>query len=133
MQLALTPASTPAGSEAAFAALTSFTLKLGPVLIAVEQIGFTVNVGSSSDGSPPDASSSSRRSSTSARSASSSRPGSGSASQSDFVNGGGFLFYDKDNEEYAGVLQLDFGPRYTFTAIGCCRRSCRTGARATRS
>ena len=118
VQFSLTPANTPGGSEAAFAALTSFTLKLGPVLIAVEQIGFTVNVGSSSDGSPPDAVEL-LSSLLYLRNVGFKFPaGLGIRVESDFVNGGGFLFYDKDNEEYAGVLQLDFGPRFTFTAIG---------------
>ena len=37
--------------------------------------------------------------------------------ESDLVSGGGFLFFDRDKEEYAGVLQLDFG-RLALTAIG---------------
>src|SRR5262249_60272205 len=36
---------------------------------------------------------------------------------SELVSGGGFLFYDREKEEYAGVLQLDFG-RLALTAIG---------------
>jgi hypothetical protein len=118
VQLALTPAGSATGSELQLAVDTSFTFDLGPLHITVEQIGFTFNVGSSSEPAPPDANEV-VSSLLYVRNAGFKPPaGLGIRVESDFVNGGGFLFYDRNNEEYAGVLQLDFGPRFTFTAIG---------------
>ncbi|MGH2708417.1 MAG: DUF6603 domain-containing protein, partial [Actinomycetota bacterium] len=34
------------------------------------------------------------------------------------VTGGGFLFFDRENEEYAGVLQLAIAEKFDLTAIG---------------
>jgi hypothetical protein len=118
VQLALTPAGSATGSELAFVAATSFTFGLGPVKVAVEQIGFTVNVGSSSTPAPPDAFELAS-SLLYLRSLDFKPPaGLGIRIDGDFVSGGGFLFYDREKEEYAGVLQLELGSRFTFTAIG---------------
>lgn len=118
VQLALVPDGDEKSSELAFSAVTSFALKLGPVLVVVEQIGFTINAGTTSDLVPPDALPMASGLLYLRELGFKPPAGLGVTVQSDFVNGGGFLFYDKENEEYAGVLQLDFGPRFTFTAIG---------------
>jgi hypothetical protein len=118
IQLALVPDGDENSSELAFSAVTSFSLKLGPVLVVVEQIGFTVNAGSTSDPPPPDALEIVSGLLYLRELGFKPPAGLGISVQGDFVNGGGFLFYDKENEEYAGVLQLDFGSRLTFTAIG---------------
>jgi hypothetical protein len=34
------------------------------------------------------------------------------------VVGGGYVFFDSDNEEYAGVLQLEFSGTFALKAIG---------------
>ena len=118
IQLALNPASSPTGSELALTAAASFTFSVSWLKIVVEQIGMTFNIGSTRGSSPDDA----VELGTSLlylRNAGFKPPsGLGIRVDGDFVNGGGFLFYDKEKEEYAGVLQLDFGPRFTFTAIG---------------
>ena len=96
-------------------------MSLGPVKIIVEQIGMTFNIGSTRGSSPDDALELGS-SLLYFRNAGFKPPsGVGIRVESGFVNGGGFLFYDKDNEEYAGVLQLDIGlGKYTLTvtAIG---------------
>jgi hypothetical protein len=118
LQLALDPASSPTGSELALTATGSFSFSLGPLKIVVEQIGMTFNIGSTR-GSSPEGALELGTSLLYFRNAGFRPPsGIGIRVDGDFVSGGGFLFYDKDREEYAGVLQLDFGPRFTFTAIG---------------
>ena len=118
VQLALGPAGTPTSSELALTAAVSFTFSVSWLKIVVEQIGMTFNIGSTRGTSPDDALELGS-SLLYFRNAGFKPPaGLGIRVDSDFVNGGGFLFYDKEKEEYAGVLQLDFGPRFTFTAIG---------------
>jgi hypothetical protein len=118
IQLALVPDGDENSSELAFSAVTSFSLKLATVLFVVEQIGFTVNAGTTSDPPPPDALEIASGLFYLRELGFKPPTGLGVTVQGDFVNGGGFLFYDKDNEEYAGVLQLSLGSRFTFTAIG---------------
>jgi hypothetical protein len=118
IQLALAPVSTPAGSELRLVATTSFSFKLGPVQVAVEQIGITFDIGSSSDPVTDDVlillgpllyfgdlgf-----------------RPPSGAGILVDCgpVTGGGFLFFDRDNEQYAGVVQLEICEWLSLKAVG---------------
>ena len=118
IQLALEPRANPRGSELHWTALGSFALSLGGVVhVTVEQIGAELDLGSSRDGVPPGAKEL-IPSLLYARNLGFRPPsGLGIRVESDFVSGGGFLFFDRDNEEYAGVLQLDFG-RLSLTAIG---------------
>jgi hypothetical protein len=117
LQLALEPESKPRASELRFTAVTSFTLELGFLLVTVDQIGAVVDLGSSRDGAPPGAKEL-IPSLLYARDLGFRPPsGLGIRVQSDLVSGGGFLFFDRDKQEYAGVLQLDFG-RLALTAIG---------------
>jgi hypothetical protein len=117
VQLALEPEAKPRASELRFSALGSFGVDIGPLHIQVEQIGATVNLGSSRDGAPSGAKEL-IPSLLYARDLGFRPPsGLGIRVESDLVSGGGFLFYDRDKEEYAGVLQLDFG-RLALTAIG---------------
>jgi hypothetical protein len=117
LQLALNPAASERASELQWSALLSFGLTLGPLRIVVEQIGVTLDLGSSRD-VPDDALELIPPSLLYARNLGFRPPsGIGISVESDLVSGGGFLFYDRDNEEYAGVLHLDFG-RFAFTAIG---------------
>ena len=132
IQIALEPEAEPRRSELRFAALGSFGIDIGPLHVTVEQIGATVDLGPSRDGAPPDA----RElipSLVYARDFGFRPPsGLGIRVESDLVSGGGFLFFDRENHEYAGVLQLDFG-RLALTAIGLLTTELPDGQRATRS
>ena len=44
--------------------------------------------------------------------------GVGLAIDSGVIVGGGFLFFDPENEQYAGILQLEFGETISLNAIG---------------
>lgn len=118
VQLALSPVSTENGSELRLVATASFGFKLGPLQVSVEQIGITFDVGTSTDPASDDVlillgpllyfgdlgf-----------------RPPSGAGILVDCgpVTGGGFLFFDRDNEQYAGVLQLEICEWLSLKAIG---------------
>ena len=118
IQLALVPDGDDKSSELAFSAVASFVVKIKAVTFVVEQIGFTINVGSTSDPPPPDALTMASGLLYVRELGFKPPAGLGITVEGDFVNGGGFLFHDREHDEYAGVLQLDFGPRFTFTAIG---------------
>ncbi|MCE3266650.1 MAG: uncharacterized protein K0S15_1359 [Solirubrobacterales bacterium] len=84
-------------------------LNLGPVRAAVERLGMQATIGFPEDGGnlgPADAQMAFK-------------PPSGAALSIDAgaVTGGGFLFFDPDNEQYAGALHLEF-ERLTLNAIG---------------
>ena len=118
VQLSLLPDGSETSSELGFTAATSFSLEIGPVLVVVEQIGFTVSVGTTSDPAPPDALPMPSGLLYLRNLGFKPPTGLGITVDGDLVKGGGFLFYDKEHEEYAGVLQLEFGPRWNFKAIG---------------
>ncbi|WP_394748065.1 DUF6603 domain-containing protein [Spongiimicrobium salis] len=92
--------------QALFALETSigFTVTLGPVVAVVDQIGLEAKVneteagGSSVKFKPPN--------------------GVGISVDAKVVKGGGYLFFDPDNERYAGALQLKIFDKYVLTAIG---------------
>jgi hypothetical protein len=44
--------------------------------------------------------------------------GAGIVLDAGLVTGGGFLFYDEDAQQYAGVVQLEFGERLSLKAVG---------------
>jgi hypothetical protein len=81
-----------------------FSVKLGPMTLVVEQMGFRflfdtgaerpVTVGFK----PP--------------------KGLGVAVDCSVVKGGGYLFFDFEKQQYAGVVQLRFGTMFTLTAVG---------------
>ncbi len=117
LQLSLNPDGDKNSSELAWAAVTSFQLSLGPLLVVVEQIGFTLNIGVTRDPPPDDALS--LLPFLYLRDLGF-RPPSGVGIQvdSNFVNGGGFLFFDREQEQYAGVLELTLGNRVSVKAVG---------------
>lgn len=92
--------------QSLFALETSigFTVTLGPVVAVVDQIGLEVKVnetekgGSSIGFKPPN--------------------GVGISVDAKVVKGGGYLFFDTENERYAGALQLTLFDNYVLTAIG---------------
>jgi len=118
LQLSLQPETKPGRSELRFEALGSFALKIGDVVnVVVDQIGAVVDIGSARNGAP-DGAKELIPSLLYARDLGFRPPsGLGIRIDSGLVSGGGFLFFDREKEEYAGVLQLDFG-RLSLTAIG---------------
>ena len=114
--LALNPVPGETSSELQFTAATSFALNLGPLHIVIDQIGMTMNFITDKAARedvtkllpflylsdlgfrPPN--------------------GIGILVDSMSVTGGGFLFFDRENEQYAGVLQLELGDRVSLKAIG---------------
>ncbi len=117
VQLSLNPVAGEGSSELQFAAVASLGFSLGPLSLSVEQIGFTVNAGASGEDQPEDAVSllpffylrdvGFRPPS-----------GVGVLVDSLAVTGGGFLFFDRQNEQYAGVIQLEIADRISIKAIG---------------
>ncbi|MBT8185291.1 MAG: hypothetical protein KJN76_10655, partial [Eudoraea sp.] len=81
-----------------------FTVTLGPVIAVIDQIGLEAKVnetekgGSSIGFKPPN--------------------GVGISVDAKAVKGGGYLFFDPDNDRYAGALQLTIFEEYILTAIG---------------
>jgi Family of unknown function (DUF6603) len=118
LQLSLQPETKPGRSELRFEALGSFALNIGDVVnVVVDQIGAIVDLGSARKGAP-DGAKELIPSLLYARDLGFRPPsGLGIRIDSGLVSGGGFLFFDREKEEYAGVLQLDFG-RLSLTAIG---------------
>jgi hypothetical protein len=118
VQLSLTPDGSNAGSEVRLAALASLRFGLGLLTIDIEEIGLALDAGTTT-GPLPDG----------ALAILSSllyldnlgfRPPSGIAVAVDSgpVTGGGFLFHDADNGQYAGVLQLEVLERASLKAVG---------------
>jgi hypothetical protein len=89
---------------------TTASVKLGPVTANIERVGLLANFSFPPDGGnlgpanleldfkPPN--------------------GAGLVIDSGVVVGGGYLFFDPENEQYAGVLQLEFAEKISLTAIG---------------
>ena len=81
-----------------------FQVTLGPIVAVIDQIGFEAKVnetekgGSSIGLKPPN--------------------GVGISVDAEVVKGGGYLFFDPDNDRYAGALQLTLFDNYVLTAIG---------------
>lgn len=118
VQLSLHPHSSANGSELRFAALTSLRFTLGFLQISVEQIGFTLDAGSSSGPAPED--SLQLLSSLLYLRNPGFRPPSGIGILVDScaATGGGFLFHDAENEQYAGAFQLEICQRVSVKAVG---------------
>jgi len=97
---------------------TAFSLSLGPLTLTVDGIGATLVLGTTRGPAPENA----------ARLLGSflyvgdvgfiPPKGIGIAVEGDTVKGGGYLFYDRDNDQYAGALQLSLNEQWTLTAIG---------------
>lgn len=98
---ALTPSTSPGTPDLSLEASTTLIVKLGPVTFTVDRIGFAAALvfwDSPELGfKAPN--------------------GIGIAVAAEAVTGGGFLFYDKANDQYAGVLDLAFKGLFTARAI----------------
>lgn len=117
VQIALGPKSQDGRSEIELGVTASLNFKLGPLLVSVDQIGFRVDFGFTREQPPQDAQSLlpffylralGYRS----------PAGLGLLVDSPGVTGGGFLFIDEENDQYAGVLQLEIGDRLSVKVIG---------------
>ena len=117
----------PDHAELRLEATTAFSLSLGPLTLTVDGIGANVAFGSTKGPAPED----------SARLMGSflyvgdagfvAPKGIGIAVDGNVVKGGGYLFYDPENGQYAGALQLSLGKRLTLTALGLLTSGGETG------
>jgi hypothetical protein len=108
--LALTPVGEGTETRLGIEASASLSLKFGPFTSAIDRIGLAATLPPPRDEDdevdwsqafrfkPP--------------------TGVGFAIDASAVSGGGFLFFDRDSEEYAGVLQLRLFERFWLKAIG---------------
>lgn len=118
VELALVSGGSGGGSELRFIASAGMRFDLGPLKMSLAGIGVTMGIGTTRGPAPPAA----------LQLLSSllylgdfgfTAPNLiGIVVDSDTVTGGGFLFRDPDNEQYAGALQLSLGKRWTLSAIG---------------
>ncbi len=108
--LALTPVGKDTDTRLGIEASTSLSLKFGPFTSAIDRIGLAATL-------PPPKDENDR---TDWSEAFRFKPptGVGFAIDAAAVSGGGFLFFDRDREEYGGVLQLRLFERFWLKAIG---------------
>jgi hypothetical protein len=108
--LALTPVGEGTETRLGIEASTSLSLKFGPFTSAIDRIGLAATL-------PPPKDEEGR---TDWSQAFRFKPpnGVGFVIDAAAVSGGGFLFFDRDAEEYAGVLQLRLFERFWVKAIG---------------
>ena len=118
VQLSLDPGGEEGSSELAFTAATSFGLSLGPVQASVEQIGLTLNALATGDDPPDDAHLLVPPFFYVRKVGFRPPSGVGVVVDSDSVSGGGFLFFDKEKAQYAGVVELTIKERLSVKAIG---------------
>ncbi|WP_028926217.1 DUF6603 domain-containing protein [Pseudonocardia acaciae] len=108
---ALTISVTPSGDGLPIGLGATFKAELGPIKAVVEQIGMTANLAfkSGNDGNlgPVDLSLGFRP-----------PKGIGLSVDAGLVAGGGYLYFDPDRGEYAGVLELEFAGLVELKAIG---------------
>jgi hypothetical protein len=108
--LALTPVGDGTETRLGIEVSSSLSMKFGPFTSAIDRIGLKATLPPPKDeGGSVDWSEAFRF-----------KPptGVGFAIDASAVSGGGFLFFDRDREEYAGVLQLRLFERFWLKAIG---------------
>lgn len=110
LTLGLSPSQDPAKPEARSEASLSLAVKLGPVTVIVDRIGFEFGLSFPESGGNlgfADLTMGFKAPS-----------GAGIKIDSPYVTGGGFLFLDQKKGEYAGVVQLTVQNRLTLTGVG---------------
>jgi len=108
--LEIAPVSEDDDTRARIEVSSSFSVKWGPFTTAIDRIGLVALL-------PPPRDAAGRQDWSQAL-AFKHPTGVGFAIDTAAVSGGGFLFYDRDNEEYAGVLQLKIAEKFDLKAIG---------------
>ncbi len=117
--IALAPRSAPEGAaELQLDTTTAFSLSLGPLKLTVDGIGATVALGTTKGEVPENAARLMGKFLYIGDVGFLPPKGIGIVVDGKVVTGGGYLFYDRDNNQYAGALQLSLGKRWTLTAIG---------------
>lgn len=108
--LALTPVGEGDDTKLGIEVSSSLSIKWGPFTSAIERIGLAATL-------PPPKDEAGKRDWSEAFRF---KPpnGVGFAIEASAVSGGGFLFFDRDRREYAGVLQLRLFERFWLKAIG---------------
>ena len=111
LELALGPA--PGGGDLALDVGGAFTATLGPVAVAVDRMGFSLQLARL----PADAVPGNNLGFINLGLGFKRPEGLGLVVKGDFVKGGGYIFIDKSGTEYAGALELQIG-KFGIKAIG---------------
>jgi hypothetical protein len=119
LQINVNPGSGPNSSDIDVKLLTSLSVKLGSVTITAERLGLKFGLGfSRADDDRPDGTTTLLPAVYIHDDIGFERPtGLGILVEASCVTGGGFLFYDSEQGQYAGVVQLQF-EKFMFKAMG---------------
>jgi hypothetical protein len=102
LHLGITPSTTPGQPDLHLEVSTGIVVKLGPITLTLDRIGFGADV---TFWDTPEV-------------GFKMADGIGVAIDAEIVSGGGYLFYDRARGQYAGALELSFQDSITVKAIG---------------